>query len=61
MDHGPSIIYNVEGRTAQDITPNQVMEIAKHPNFAGMKECGGHERIALYASEGIKCWSGNDD
>lgn len=38
-----------------------VNEIAKHPNFAGMKECGGHERIKLYADKGIKCWSGNDD
>jgi 4-hydroxy-tetrahydrodipicolinate synthase len=26
-----------------------------------MKECAGHERIKLYADEGIKCWSGNDD
>lgn len=61
MDYGPSIIYNVVGRTAQDITPDLVMQIAKHPNFAGMKECGGHERIKLYADKGIKCWSGNDD
>ena len=61
MDYGPAIIYNVEGRTAQDISPSQVMQIAKHPNFAGMKECAGHERIKLYADEGILCWSGNDD
>lgn len=61
MDLGPAIIYNVQSRTAQDITPDIMMEIAKHENFAGVKECSGHERIAQYAAEGIKCWSGNDD
>jgi 4-hydroxy-tetrahydrodipicolinate synthase len=61
MDYGPTIIYNVAGRTAQDITPDLVYQIAKHPNFAGMKECGGHDRIKLYSDKGIKCWSGNDD
>jgi 4-hydroxy-tetrahydrodipicolinate synthase len=38
-----------------------VYELAKHKNFAGMKECGGHERIKLYTDQGILCWSGNDD
>ena len=61
MDFGPAIIYNVEGRTAQDIPPKLVYEISKHPNFAGMKECAGQERIKEYADKGILCWSGNDD
>jgi 4-hydroxy-tetrahydrodipicolinate synthase len=61
MDQGPAIIYNVVGRTAQDITPDMVMELAKHPNFAGMKECSGHDRIKMYADKGLICWSGNDD
>lgn len=38
-----------------------MLELAKHENFAGVKECTGHDRIAQYAAEGILCWSGNDD
>ena len=61
MNLGPAIIYNVPGRTGQDITPDIVEELAQHPNFAGIKECMGHERIGLYSKKGIICWSGNDD
>lgn len=61
MDLGPSIVYNVPSRTAQDIPPEIMLELAKHENFAGVKECTGHDRIAQYAAEGILCWSGNDD
>jgi 4-hydroxy-tetrahydrodipicolinate synthase len=61
MNYGPAIIYNVPGRTAQDLQPEIVLELAKHPNFAGVKECAGHERIKGYADKGLLCWSGNDD
>ena len=61
MDLGPSIIYNVPSRTAQDITPDIMLDLAKHPNFAGVKECAGNERIAEYVKHGVRCWSGNDD
>ena len=61
MDVGPAIIYNVPGRTAQDITQDIVHELADHKNFIGMKECKGHERISEYAKKGIISWSGNDD
>ena len=27
----------------------------------GVKECTGNDRIAAYASRGVRCWSGNDD
>ena len=30
MDLGPSIVYNVPSRTAQDITPDIMLELAKH-------------------------------
>ena len=49
------------GRTGQDIAPDVVHELAAHPNFAGMKECCGNERIRGYTERGIVCWSGNDD
>jgi len=58
---GPAFIYNVPGRTGQDLTPNIIEQIASHENFIGVKECAGNERIAYYEEKGIACWSGNDD
>ncbi len=61
LDIGPAFIYNVPGRTGQDLTPDIIEKLANHKNFIGMKECGGNERIAHYEKQGIACWSGNDD
>lgn len=61
LKFGPAIIYNVPGRTGQDIVPEVIFELAKHENFCGVKECMGNERIKLLSDKGIKCWSGNDD
>ena len=61
LDIGPAFIYNVAGRTGQDLTPDIIEQLAKHKNFIGVKECGGNERIAHYEKQGIACWSGNDD
>ncbi|MFY8275212.1 4-hydroxy-tetrahydrodipicolinate synthase [Pseudoalteromonas sp. SSDWG2] len=61
LDIGPAFIYNVPGRTGQDLTPDFIAKIANHKHFIGMKECGGNERIAHYEKQGIACWSGNDD
>ena len=61
LDIGPAFIYNVAGRTGQDLTPDIIETLAKHKNFIGVKECGGNERIAYYEKQGIACWSGNDD
>jgi len=61
LDIGPAFIYNVPGRTGQDLTPDIIETLAKHENFIGVKECGGNERIAHYEKQGIACWSGNDD
>lgn len=61
LDIGPAFIYNVAGRTGQDLTPDIIEVLAKHKNFIGVKECGGNERIAHYEKQGIACWSGNDD
>ncbi|CAI5481011.1 unnamed protein product [Closterium sp. Yama58-4] len=58
---GPAIVYNVPGRTGQDIPPSVIEAIATHENFAGVKECAGNERIHGYAEKGIVAWSGNDD
>ncbi len=61
LDIGPTFIYNVPGRTGQDITPDIIEPLSKHENFVGVKECTGNERIAYYEKQGIACWSGNDD
>jgi len=58
---GPAMIYNVPGRTGQDIVPAIMEKVAQHENFLGVKECGGNERIREYEGKGIACWSGNDD
>ena len=61
FDFGPTIVYNVPARTSQDITPDIMLKLAEHENFAGVKECEGNERIKGYSDEGIVCWTGNDD
>jgi 4-hydroxy-tetrahydrodipicolinate synthase len=61
LEIGPAFIYNVPGRTGQDITPDIIEPLSKHKNFIGVKECAGNDRIAHYEQQGIACWSGNDD
>ncbi len=61
LEIGPAFIYNVPGRTGQDITPDIIEPLSRHENFVGVKECAGDERIAYYEQKGIACWSGNDD
>ena len=61
LDLGPAYIYNVPGRTGQDLPPEVIEPLAKHKNFIGVKECGGNDRIGYYEKRGIACWSGNDD
>ena len=59
---GPAIIYNVPGRTGQDIKPEVMAKLAGHENFVGVKECMGPDRIKVLAQEmGMTVWSGNDD
>ncbi|WVZ79111.1 hypothetical protein U9M48_026729 [Paspalum notatum var. saurae] len=58
---GPTIIYNVPSRSAQDIPPEVIAAISGYPNMAGVKECVGHERVKHYTDKGITIWSGNDD
>jgi 4-hydroxy-tetrahydrodipicolinate synthase len=37
----PVIMYNVPGRTGQNLTPEFVTEMARHPNIVGIKEASG--------------------
>jgi 4-hydroxy-tetrahydrodipicolinate synthase len=61
LEIGPAFIYNVPGRTGQDLTPDIIEPLSSHKNFIGVKECAGNDRIAHYEKQGIACWSGNDD
>ncbi|MDI9633058.1 MAG: 4-hydroxy-tetrahydrodipicolinate synthase [Methanolinea sp.] len=37
----PIIMYNVPGRTGQNLPPDLVAELARHPNIVGIKEASG--------------------
>ncbi len=37
----PVIMYNVPGRTGQNLPPDLVIELASHPNIVGIKEASG--------------------
>ncbi len=37
----PIILYNVPGRTGQNLQPDLVVELARHPNIIGIKEASG--------------------
>ncbi|CAN6836387.1 unnamed protein product [Brassica oleracea] len=61
MHMGPTIIYNVPGRTGQDIPPSAILKLSRSSNLAGVKECVGNKRVEEYTERGIVVWSGNDD
>ncbi len=37
----PVIVYNVPGRTGQNLLPDLVIELARHPGIVGVKEASG--------------------
>lgn len=57
---GPMIIYNMPSRTGQDILPSVIQTLAASPNFVGVKECLGNDRVRQYAEEGKTVWCGMD-
>lgn len=38
----PTVLYNVPGRTGQNLAPELVIELAAHPNIVGIKEASGN-------------------
>lgn len=61
LAEGPAMLYNVPGRTGQDIPDDVVYALQGDPAFLGVKECTGNDRIAQHSQRDVKCWSGNDD
>lgn len=51
MASGPGIVYNVPGRTGQDIPDDVILRLRGNPNFLGVKECTGNARIEAYAQQ----------
>jgi 4-hydroxy-tetrahydrodipicolinate synthase len=61
----PVIVYNIPGRTAANMLPATLLELAKrHKNIAGVKESSGDlKQIATIVrdrSDGFIVWSGDD-
>jgi 4-hydroxy-tetrahydrodipicolinate synthase len=68
MDAGgdlPTIVYNVPGRTACNILPETVEEMAVDERVAGVKEASGDivqvAEIARRVGDRVALYSGNDD
>lgn len=60
----PVIAYTVPSRTGMDIPMEAYRELAKLPNFAGVKEAGGSiSKVLRILAEcpGLPVYSGNDD
>ena len=67
MDAGqlPAVVYNVPGRSAVNILPATIEEMAKDERIVGVKEaCADISQIAELARrlpDRVYLWSGNDD
>ena len=42
-------------RAGQDIPDDIILELASHPNFLGVKECTGNQRIQSYHDKVVGC------
>ena len=61
---GPTIMYNIQGRTAINMTAATTLRCAELPGIIGVKEASGDlDQIGLVCagkSAGFKIWSGDD-
>lgn len=61
----PIILYHVPGRTAAELTPEQVAELAKHPNIVALKDATGDldytKKVLELVPDNFAVYSGNDD
>jgi 4-hydroxy-tetrahydrodipicolinate synthase len=63
--HLPVVIYNIPGRTAANMLPETLLELARrHANIVGVKESSGDLKqigmILRDRAEGFIVWSGDD-
>lgn len=63
--HLPLILYNVPGRTSQNMHHETVLRLSEVGNICGVKEAGGDmdqvTRIIAGAPASFRVWSGNDN
>jgi 4-hydroxy-tetrahydrodipicolinate synthase len=61
----PIVMYNIPVRTAVNMTPKTMAELAKIPNITAVKEASGDfgqvAEIAERCGDGLDIYSGNDD
>jgi 4-hydroxy-tetrahydrodipicolinate synthase len=62
----PLVIYNVPGRTGQNLEPDLIAELAQHPGIVGIKEASGNvgqvsRIIELTQDEDFAVISGDDN
>ena len=61
---GPTIMYNIQGRTAINMTAATTLRCAELPGIIGVKEASGDlDQIGLVCAgkpDGFKVWSGDD-
>jgi 4-hydroxy-tetrahydrodipicolinate synthase len=61
---GPTIMYNIQGRTAVNMTAATTLRCAELPGILGVKEASGDlDQIGLVCAgrpAGFKVWSGDD-
>jgi 4-hydroxy-tetrahydrodipicolinate synthase len=62
----PVVVYNVPGRTGQNLEPDLIAELARHPNIVGVKEASGNigqvsRIIELTRDEDFAVISGDDN
>ncbi|MDK2975026.1 MAG: 4-hydroxy-tetrahydrodipicolinate synthase [Methanofollis sp.] len=50
----PIVLYNVPGRTGQNLQPDLVVELADHPNIVGIKEASGNLEQVSKIIEGTR-------
>jgi 4-hydroxy-tetrahydrodipicolinate synthase len=61
---GPTIMYNIQGRTAVNMTAATTLRCAELPGIIGVKEASGDlDQVGFVCSgapDGFKVWSGDD-
>jgi 4-hydroxy-tetrahydrodipicolinate synthase len=61
---GPTIMYNIQGRTAINMTAATTLRCAELPGIIGVKEASGDlDQVSLVCAgkpEGFQVWSGDD-
>jgi 4-hydroxy-tetrahydrodipicolinate synthase len=61
----PAVLYNVPGRSAVNVLPETMAELADDDRFVGIKEASGDisqiAEVARLVGDRMTLWSGNDD